>query len=412
MKQLKHCRYCRHETAMELMLDLGTQHLSGIFPMPGEKVPKGPLQLVQCKNCQLVQLGHEPDLELLYGPTYGYRSGLNQSMVTHLREKVHKLLARYIITGDDVVLDIGSSDGTLLKAWHDARSGICTVGFDPQADRFKEHYHRDTVRFPDFFEADSFLEMGHKAKVITAVAMFYDLPDPVGFLKQLVKCLAPDGVIHLEFAYLSSMLREGSFDTVCHEHLEYYSLNVVRHMARDAGLEMVRVELNTVNGGSVEVELMHKNGSREREDVEWLCKNEGVNQTTKDWNRFKLKAYETMASVRRFLDGVEKDEIAILGASTKGNVLLQFCGVTNDMVHAAVDVNEEKWGKVTPGTGIPIISEAEAKANNYQFYLVLPWHFREGIIAREDEFLDRGGKLIFPLPEFEIVSKQSLEAQS
>lgn len=412
MRRLKNCRVCRRATRMELMMDLGTQYLSGIFPAPGEDVEKGPLQLVRCDSCGLIQLGHEPDLGMLYGPTYGYRSGLNQSMVTHLREKVHKLIVRANVTGNDVVMDIGSSDGTLLKAWHDVRPGICTVGFDPQAEKFKEHYHKDTLAFSQFFDAETYVgEVGVKAKVITAVAMFYDLENPVDFLRQMAACLMPDGIIHMEFAYLGTMINRGSFDTICHEHLEYYGLNQIQQIAKEAGLLIKELWFNDVNGGSVEVDLVHRGEQDDSLDIVWKCKNEDLVITDKEWDKFKLHCYETRAAINRFLAEVDQREVAILGASTKGNVLLQFCGVTKDDVHAAVDVNEEKWGKVTPGTNIPIISEEEARENKYQYYLVLPWHFRAGIIAREEEFLNRGGKLIFPLPEFEIVTKNH-EAQT
>ncbi len=407
MKLLKGCRLgCKSE--LVVMIDLGVQAYSGIFPDPEQGAECDLLQLVQCTECKLVQLDGEPDLNKLYGPTYGYRSGLNATMVNHLKSKVQRLYHRAHVHGADVVLDIGSSDGTLLNAWKDLVPGLDAAGFDPQAERFKDHYNQDIIRFPQFFNFAAYGVLGKKAKVITAIAMFYDLPDPVQFLKDVKGCLADDGIIHLEFTPLDRLFKSGGFDSICHEHLEYYGLTQIRQIAKMADLVITYVDWNQSNGGSVEVDLQHS--GEQFWDLDNLCHDELTSLNDAAWAQFRNRATDSAVRLTSFLASVDKGSVALLGASTKGNVLLQYAGIDRTMVDAAVDVNPEKWGKVTPGSNIPIISEEVARLKRYDYYVVMPWHFRESIIAREEEFLKRGGRLIFPLPQFEIVT--SHEAHS
>lgn len=401
---------CRVSGSRNLIpvLHLGEQELTGVFPRPGEPVTSGPLELVWCPDSGLLQLGHSFDPGEMYGENYGYRSGLNASMVRHLTQKIGFLEKLVDLKPGATVLDIGSNDATSLKAYGTA--GLTRIGIDPTGMKFKEYYPDDIRLVPDFFSAENFNKVSsNRASIVTSIAMFYDLDNPIAFARDIAEVLAPDGVWHFEQSYMPSMLRTVSYDTICHEHLEYYSLAVVEKILDAAGLRLIDVQMNSVNGGSFAVTAGHKASQRRTNDavIDWLLGQEdrmGLN-TVRPFREFEDRVFRHKADLVRLLQALAADGKKVLGygASTKGNVTLQFCGITEKEVPAIAEVNPEKYGRVTPGTRIPIISEAEAKAMNPDYYLVLPWHFKEGILQREQEYIARGGKFIFPFPEIEIV---------
>ncbi|GAC1338688.1 MAG: class I SAM-dependent methyltransferase [Beijerinckiaceae bacterium] len=391
------------------MLSLGHQALTGVFPRSrDERVTVGPLELVWCPESGLLQLAHSYDTDEMYGENYGYRSGLNQSMVRHLTNKVKLLERAANLKSGDVVLDIGSNDSTSLRAYQ--TEGLTRIGIDPTGEKFRSYYPDYVKLVPDFFSAKAFQSVApQRAKIVTAISMFYDLEDPTQFAREVAEVLDADGVWHLEQSYMPSMLRLCSYDTICHEHIEYYSLGAMRKVLEAAGLDIVDVEMNAVNGGSFAVTAAHKASSRRRNSavINWLLEQEdrmGLG-TPGPFRDFEHRVFRHRDDLRRLLRALKDDGKRILGygASTKGNVVLQFCGIGPDLIEAIAEVNEDKFGAFTPGTHIPIISEAEARAMKPDYFLVLPWHFKEGILAREQQFLADGGKFIFPFPEIEII---------
>jgi len=262
----------------------------------------------------------------------------------------------------------------------------------------------------DFFSEKNFEQAtGKKARIVTSIAMFYDLEDPVEFARQVASILADDGIWHFEQCYMPSMLRTNSYDVICHEHLEYYSVRVIRNILDAARLKILDIQMNAVNGGSFAVTAAKK-GSRYRSDtamVNWLLEQEkrmGLD-TPRPFREFEDRVFRHREDLRRLITMLVHDGKRIVGygASTKGNVLLQFCGLGPEEIPAIADVNPDKFGCVTPGTHVPIVSEEEARSLEPDFYLVLPWHFKSGIVEREREFLEKGGKMIFPFPDIEIV---------
>lgn len=357
---------------------------------------------------KLLQLAHSYDLGEMYGDNYGYRSGLNQSMVRHLTQKVRELERIVDLKPGDTVLDIGSNDATSLKAYN--VPGLRRVGIDPTAAKFRQYYPDDVALVPDFFSAELFFRSGlQQARVVTSIAMFYDLEHPISFAQEIERILAPDGIWHFEQSYMPSMLRMTSYDTVCHEHLEYYSLGVVMHILDAAGMRALDVKMNAVNGGSFAVTAVRKGDSRRGSErlIAWLLEQEeGMGlDTTRPYRDFEERVYRHRADLLRLLQTLAADGKKVIGygASTKGNVVLQFCGVTRNEVAAIAEVNPDKFGAFTPGTRIPIIPEVEARDMKPDYFLVLPWHFKEGILQREAKFLAEGGRMIFPFPEIEIV---------
>ena len=392
------------------ILNLGNQVLTGIFPKSkNEKITNGPLEVVWCPDSGLLQLKHSYDLSEMYGENYGYKSGLNNSMVEHLKQKIFQLERLYSISSGDLVIDIGSNDATLLKSY--TTKGLKRIGIDPIGNKFKKFYTDGLELIPDFFSKDIFNKKygKAKAKIITSIAMFYDLENPKKFVLDILEVLDKNGIWHFEQSYMPTMLRMNSYDTICHEHLEYYSLLNIKSLLNECGLKIIDVVMNSINGGSFAVTACKKENPIKSNDVliEWLLNNEtrmNLN-TLKPFKQFKERVFEHRTNLRNLINNLNSDGKKIIGygASTKGNVLLQFCRFSEKELICMAEVNQEKFGSYTPGSNIPILSEEEAKSMNPDYMLVLPWHFKETIIKREKKYISNGGKLIFPLPEIEIV---------
>ena len=393
-KEIECCRICGN-VEIDLILDLGEMALTGIFPKAkDEKIPSGPLTLVKCResisknSCGLVQLKESYNSELMYGQNYGYRSGLNDSMVSHLHNKVKKILNLVTLNLDDIVVDIGSNDSTLLQTYSKKQKSL--VGFDPTGEKFLKYYPHHIALIQDFFSAKAFKnKFGHKkAKIITSIAMFYDLEKPMEFVRDVHEILAEDGVWVFEQSYMPLMLEVNGFDTICHEHLEYYRLKQIHWMMEKTGFKIIDVELSHVNGGSFSVTVA-KSGSSipESQDVTRLLleeKKKGLS-TNKPYDEFRNRVFSFKSDIRKLLDKIHNQNGLILGygASTKGNVLLQFADITSKDIPYIGEVNTDKFGCYTPGTRIPIISEEEARKMNPDYFFVFPWHFKDFILAKE-----------------------------
>jgi len=407
---INRCRACGNATLLEV-LDLGEQALTGVFPRSrDEAVPSAPLVLVKCSpdGCGLVQLRDTVDPQLMYGPGYGYQSSIRPFMANHLAGKAATAKALVDLGDGDLVLDIGSNDGTLLRTY--TESGLTLVGIDPSAEKYRDLYPRDADLIVDFFTKDVYTAKygDRRAKIVTSIAMFYDLPDPLGFMKDVSGILADDGIWLIEHSYLPSMLEATSYDTVCHEHLEYYSLKQIEWMAERAGLAVVSAEITDVYGGSLCVALA-KQGSPVRPDTAAIARIRAREHqlALDDMTPFKEFASRTenhREQLRALLEtSLEKGKTTLgYGASTKGNVILQYCGIDERLLPCIGEVSTEKTGRFAPGTGIPIVSEEDAKSRRPDQLLVLPWVYRDGFLEREQEYLAGGGRMIFPLPEISV----------
>ena len=346
----------------------------------------------------------------MYGENYGYRSGLNRSMISHLQAKAAEIKKFLSLSHRDIVLDIGSNDATLLRAMDG--SGARRVGMDPTGIKFLQYYPADVQLIADFFSANSFRrEFGRqRAKVITSIAMFYDLENPLEFARDVSEILTNDGIWVFEQSYLPTMLAKTSYDTVCHEHLEYYALKQVLWMLERTGLVALDMQLNDINGGSFSIMAAKKeSGYRPKQDVVagFVREEESLGLHKLElYRRFQERVLRHREELAGFLDDARRSGEMILGygASTKGNVILQFCGITPSQLPYIAEVNTDKFGRFTPGGYIPIIAEEQAMRMNPSGFLVLPWHFRNNIVAKEDKYLRGGGKLIFPLPTIEAVT--------
>jgi hypothetical protein len=403
---------CRMSGSPNLIpvLSLGEQELTGFFPSSREQqVTRGPLDLVWCPESGLLQLKESYNPEEMYGENYGYRSGLNQSMVKHLTLKIKKLERVYGLQPGDTVIDIGSNDATSLKAY--TTPGLKRIGIDPTGAKFQQFYTEGIELIPDFFSAEVYRKRigDQKASIVTSIAMFYDLENPAAFVRGIAEVLAEDGVWHFEQSYMPSMLRMNSYDTICHEHIEYYSLGPVKNLLEANGLKILDVQMNAVNGGSFAITASLRSAPHRANDtvIDWLLAQEesmGL-MTPRPFREFETRVFEHRLHLISLIRSLIADGKKIFGygASTKGNVILQFCGFTEKDIPFIADVNPDKFGRFTPGSRIPIISEEEARGMKPDYYLVLPWHFKSSILAREEAYLANGGQMIFPMAEIEIV---------
>jgi NDP-4-keto-2,6-dideoxyhexose 3-C-methyltransferase len=415
--KITRCRICGN-TALAPVLNLGDQSLTGVFPKtPDEKITTGPLELLKCQDdhnangCGLLQLSYSYDQNEMYGNNYGYRSGINRSMVSHLKELADKITDIVNLQKDDVMVDIGSNDGTFLGLFVDRCPTL--IGIDPTIPKFSKYYHPQIIQSANFFSADLVHEIigRRRAKVVTTIAMFYDLEDPLAFARQVFAILDENGIWVLEQSYVLLMLRQNAYDTICHEHLEYYALKQLKWILDQVGFKIIDIEYNDTNGGSFKLTTAKKS-SIFRECTALIEQalidetNYGLNSLS-TFETFRINVEQHRRKLVALIQDIHKQGKTVLGygASTKGNVILQYCRFTRQDLPCIAEVNEDKFGLYTPQTLIPIISEARAKARNPDYFLVFPWHFKSNFIVKEADYLNRGGQFIFPLPQIAIVSR-------
>ena len=393
------CRLCGSDQ-LEDAFSLGDQYINDFVEKDKVKAGiKAPLDLVMCKQCSLIQLRHTAPQELLYSRHYWYRSGVTQTMRDALRDVSSTVEQMVNLKSNDVVLDIGANDGTLLASFKN--SDLIKVGCEPANNLIEMLSNHTKYVMHDFWSSDRYNELAKgwrigKARVITALGMFYDLDDPNTFINDIQKTLAEDGVFVAQLMCLASMLHKNDLGNICHEHIEYYSYASLKYMFEKNGLEIFKIEENLINGGSYRIFARHlEKGSI---DFDESCSMAELIQFKKriDDNRDKC--------VNFIKEEVKKGKtVYVYGASTKGNVILQYYGLDSSLITAAAERSPEKWGKYTIGSGIPIISEDEARKAQPDYFLVLPWAFFNEFYEREFEWRSKGGKFIVPLPEFRIV---------
>ena len=408
------CRACGSKHLIPI-LSLGEQYVSNFVDnnydyKDEEKVP---LELILCdpnsNGCGLLQLKHTASRTLLY-KQYWFRSGLNETMKMALKDITQKAEETIKLSPEDMVLDIGCNDGTLLRTY---KSKAKLIGFEPANNLIKEAKQGTDYIINDFFSYNNFKKHfdGLKCKIITSIAMFYDLEDPNSFVNDVVQCLANDGIWIIQMAYLDPMLKLNAFDNIGHEHLEYYSLKSLKKLLEKHNLNIFNVEMNEVYGGSFRVFVKHKNNklmpiSPSVSELEHNEEEIGLDNK-KTYEDFAKRVTNIKEKIISFIKTeTERGKIVYAyGASTKGNTLLQYCNLNNSFIKKAADRDPIKHGKKTIGTEVPIISEEQARLEKPDYFLILPWHLLEYFKQREKQFLDSGGKFIVPLPKFEIVGK-------
>jgi hypothetical protein len=407
--KIKSCRICG-DSGLSLLLNLGSLSLTGVFLNPGENDLKAELALAKCTNCNLVQLMHSYPSNLLYGSSYGYESHLNSSMVKHLDAKAIILQKKYLKKENAIIVDIASNDGTLLSAYSGEKFTL--IGIDPLMNVVSDRYPKSALKIQDFFSAKSYWDKNSlPADLVTSLSVIYDLENPLEFAKDVWQILSDGGIWHLEQSYLPSMVESTSYDTICHEHLLYLSLHDLKFLLEESGFSLIDATLNSINGGSIAI-TAKKTSVHIAPDpnIDFILNREIEMGLTngKMMDEFVKKSFLHKKNLFDLISTYKNAgfEIFGLGASTKGNVLLQWAGLDSTIVKAIGEINPKKFNKVTPGTKIPIVAEKQVldvDFNSKRLSLVLPWHFKPVIIERAETYLSNGGKLLFPLPAIEVV---------
>lgn len=414
--EISACRLCGNPN-LEPVLSLGEQPLSSVFPSPQQSDPSvSPLELLRCdnignpKSCGLLQLRHQANNLEMYGKSYGYYSSISPTMVSHLREKVRLIKETVVLQADDIVLDIGCNDGTLLNEYGEG-NGFVRVGIDPSSEKFASSFHPDIQIVFDFFSEEKVRKIiGEKlCKVITSIAMFYDLEDPLGFMQQVESLLASDGIWVLELSYLPLLCTQLTYDQICHEHLTYFGLSQIVWMTQKTGLHVIDVSFNDINGGSFSIIIAKKNSPLAVNclNINSILDYEKQMNAEAPYLRLHNRVLAHREEVLHFFELAKAagKKVYGYGASTKGNIVLNYCGLSTNEIIAIGDRNPEKSGLCTPGSRIPIIAHREVPKNAADYLFVLIWHFRKEVITDELDYILNGGKLVFDLPRLHIIDK-------
>ena len=400
-KKITKCRLC-HNKKLTQIYNFGNHYVSNFVQKKNiKKGVKAPLNLVYCKNCQLLQLEHSAPQELMYKKFYWYRSGVTNTMKTALKDIFLNIKKMSIMKKGDTILDIGANDGTLLKYFKN--EGFTTIGCEPAKNLTKELMRNSKFvinNFWNFKYLNNILKKNKlkKPKVITAIGMFYDLEDPSKFISDAAKSLDDNGVFIAQLMCLDSMIKKNDLGNICHEHLEFYSYPSLKYLFEKNGLKIMKIDENEINGGSYRI-FSKKNIKKSITYKE--------NTSLKDIKRFIKRVKKNKKACINFLkrSKIDKKKVFIYGASTKGNTLLQYYGINSKIIPYASERSPEKWGKYTINTGLKIISEQNAREINPDYFFVMPYAFIKEFIEREKKWIKGGGKFILPYPNFKILNK-------
>ena len=400
------CKNCKKKKLSKIV-KIGKQPLSGFFYSRKKyNLKQYSLDLYKCSECGLIQLDNKVKIEKMYGKHYGYKTSVSNLMISHFEKKVKKLKKFKFIKPKDKVLDIGSNDASFLKL---IGKRYNLWGIDPSAKKFKKNYNGMTL-IPNFFSEKNIIKKNKNKKIrfnlISSFAIFYDVDNPVFFCKDIESLLDDDGIWICEFSYLPLMLKNLTFDQICHEHLTYYDFTVFEKIINKSGLKVIDYNLNEINGGSIEV-IISKNNSKKKVNIKSITKlkNDEKKINNKSYKNFEKRINKSRTDLKSFLD--KNYPIIGYGASTKGNIVLNYNKLGADKIAYICDANVKKYGKFTPGTNIKIISKEKMRTLNPKFLLVLIWSFRSEIIKQEINYIKKGGNLVFHLPKFHIINKNN-----
>tara|TARA_B110000046_G_scaffold62768_1_gene70255 strand:+ start:654 stop:1910 length:1257 start_codon:yes stop_codon:yes gene_type:complete len=400
------CKNCK-KSSLKMIVEIGKQPLSGLFySTKKNNLKKYSLDLYKCSGCQLVQLNNTANTKKMYGSHYGYKTSVSKMMISHLREKVNRLKKNKLIKTGNNILDIGSNDASFLKLFNKNDN---LYGIDPSAEKFKKEY-KGIKLITDFFSKKNVLKHVKNKNVtfdlISSFAMFYDVEDPNSFCQDIESLLNDDGIWVCEFSYLPLMLKNLTFDQICHEHIMYYTFGVFEKILLNNNLKVINIKFNEINGGSIEV-IIAKNKSRRTSNINLIKKIKADEKkiTQKAFHNFSERIKKVKNDLVNFVN--KSYPIAGYGASTKGNIVLNYCNINSGQMSYISDANKQKFGKYTPGTNIKIISKERMRTLKPKYVLVLIWSFRSEIIKQELNYIKKGGNLIFHLPKFHIINKKN-----
>jgi NDP-4-keto-2,6-dideoxyhexose 3-C-methyltransferase len=404
------CFICSGKELTQI-LDLGNQPMSGVFLLPDEPDPvSSPLTLMQCTTvdsdntqCGNIQLKHKADFSDMYGSNYGYNSSLSPFMLEHLAQIAHRANKHIKIESQDYILDIGCNDGSFLNMFKSQTKNL--VGVDPSSAKFQDIAPPEATIFVDYFPSTKITDYmnGRKFKMISSIAMFYDLDDPFGFMSALHSNLEDHGLWVVELSEFKEFLKNLSYDQICHEHLLYIDADLLISMAKKTGFELLEITYSEINGGSA-CYYFQKTVA----NLSYSCKS---SVTTNQIDRLQHRVLQNKNEVMSYLKMLRKQNQKIFGygASTKGNVLMNYYEIDISILECISDTNPFKWGRVTPGSRIPIISHEQMRISPPDYLFVFIWHLRSEVLKYEEEFIAKGGKIILPLPRFHVIDRDNYD---
>ena len=410
-EEITKCRGCGYKSLL-FILDLGNQYVTNFVENGNNEGVKCPLELVLCENCKLLQLKHNAPAEAMWNEQYWYKSNISITIKDNLKDIVEKSTEIKKLKEGDLVIDIGCNDGTLLSNYD---KNLIRGGFEPSNNVACEASEKGFEVVKDFFNSKDFKERfgGGRAKIITAISMFYDLEDPNEFMRDIIECLDKEGLFVIQQNYLLTMLTNNAFDNICHEHREYYSLISLKNLLNKYELEIFDVEQNEINGGSIRTYIKFKDnknfgGSKKaQERIEKILDKEKEMEldTIKPYQEFASRIKNLKENLMKFVKEKKKEgkNFWIYGASTRGNVILQYYGLNEKLIDAIADKNPDKKGKKTIGTLIPIYDPEKLRKTNPDYLIVMVWHFFNEIKNQEIDYFKKGGKFVVPLPEFRVI---------
>lgn len=396
-KLIKKCRVC-YSTKLIPVVQIKPQFIASTFVRSNKNNPKArikiPMTVMLCSECELIQLKETVRSDLLY-ESYFYRSNVSNTMNYDLKNVVNDVCSRLKLRKGDYILDIGCNDGLMLTMFP---KKLKKIGIDPAKNIDWNHIDNSIKIINDYFPSEQLKT--NRFKIITATAMFYDLDDPNTAVKEIEKILTKDGVLCIQVSYLYDTIRDMNFYDICHEHLEYYSLKTLSYLMERNGMNVFDASTNFVNGGSLRVMVAHKQAKRQKSrNLEYLLLKEKVLrlESPETYDTFSKLISINTQRVKSYIE-IQKGLVIGLGGSTKGNVMLQLCGIDKKLLPYISERNPFKVGLRTLGTDIELISEEQARNLQPDCMFVIPWNFKNEIIKREKEYIKKGGKLLFIMP--------------
>ena len=406
------CKICKSKKLIKIT-NLKNQPISSVF---SEKkkfgLKKYNINLYKCLSCELIQFASLPPLGDMYGSTYGYRTSLSKLMIDHMHKKYQKLKKLKILKNQSNILDIGSNDGTFLNFFAKKNKNYNLYGVDPSSKKFLKYYEKKINVSTDYFSYENFIKNKENKKIkfdlITSFAMFYDIEDPNKFCFDIKKLLNDNGLWVLEISYFPSLLKNLTYDQICHEHVTYYTLTTFNNLIKKHDLKIIDFQINDINGGSIEI-VCSKKINKIKPKVDKLNKYllDEKKITIDSFKRLNERIENTKKNILELLKIIGKKNIIGYGASTKGNIVLNHCNITSKEIKYICDANPYKFNKFTPGSNIQIISKEKMRKLNPKYLLVLIWSFRNEVIKQEINYIKKGGKLIFHLPQLHIIDKKN-----
>ena len=409
------CKICKSKKIIKIT-NLESQPISSVFlSKKNFNLKKYNINLYQCYKCKLIQFKSLPPLGEMYGKTYGYRTSLSKLMINHMKEKFIKFSKLGIIKKNSNILDIGSNDGTFLNFFANKEKKLNLYGIDPSSEKFKKFYNKKINLITDYFTYENFFKninnQGQKFKLITSFAMFYDIENPNKFCKDIYKLLDKVGLWALEISYFPALLKNLTYDQICHEHVTYYTLTTFNNLVKKQGFKILDFRFNEINGGSIEIICAKKSNNIKSNDSK-IKKHlmDEKNITLDSYKKFNERVENTKKNILEILKLVGSKNIIGYGASTKGNIVLNHCNITSKNISYICDENSYKFNKFTPGSNIKIISKEKMRKLQPKYLLILIWSFRKEVIKQEINYINKGGKLIFHLPQLHIIDKSNYKA--